>query len=248
MVAAPGGALSRPGALALGKRHPGTPAPMREQCRPGQSVVDVRVLTSSLSAVAGTKGTFFTTFSPCPRPRPPRHASASPSHFALPRSHSRACTTLQRVLLLVVPLLLDCHHDYDLENSSHARLHQRRQILPTDARNRRDQQFINQLEQSNLRTQVDQAIALIGSVDSSDPDRTLDSRTYTHPSLGLVDHSAIWYDAPRVTKVIQEEMDKTNMYKVLFKRKPVGLIPQPLNIKDDAEVCVKCTRDHAPGH
>lgn len=55
MVAAPGGALSRPSALALGKRHPGTPAPMREQCRPGvQSVVDVRVL-SSLSAVAGTK-------------------------------------------------------------------------------------------------------------------------------------------------------------------------------------------------
>jgi hypothetical protein len=126
-------------------------------------------------------------------------------------------------------------------------LHQRRQILPTDARNRRDQQSINQLEQSNLWTPVDQAIALIGSVDSSESDRNLDSRTYTHASLGLVDHSAIWYDAPRVTK-IQKGMDNTNISKVLFKRKPVGLIPHPLNIKDDAEVWFKPTRDQASGH
>jgi hypothetical protein len=35
------------------------------------------------------------------------------------------------------------------------------------------------------------------------------------------------------------------MSKVLFKRKPVGLIPHPLNIKDDAEVCLKSTRDQA---
>ena len=121
-------------------------------------------------------------------------------------------------------------------------MHQRRQILPTDARNRRDQQFINQLEQSKLRTQVDQAIALIGSVDSSEPDRNLDSRTYTHASLGLVDHSATWYDAPR-RKNIKQEMDNTNVFKVLFKRKPVGLIPHPLNIKDDAEVWFEPTRD-----
>lgn len=44
---------------------------------------------------------------------------------------------------------------------------------------------------------------------------------------------------------IQKGMDNTNMSKVLFKRKPVGLIPHPLNIKDDAEVCLKSTRDQA---
>ena len=85
MVEAPGGAVSRPGALALGKRHTGTPAPMREHCRPGH----VRVLTSSPS-------------------RGPRHflhhllslsaTTTSASRFCLSITHQPATSSLARVL------------------------------------------------------------------------------------------------------------------------------------------------------
>jgi hypothetical protein len=169
--------------------------------------------------------------SPRPHPPPPTSTTPSTSSFLLPRASPRTSHASE-------PLLPDRHHDCasaPCNNSWTTRVYTDVSLPPTRAVAATGKPSIA-LVTLNKITPVDQSRALINLVDFLGLDRILGCNTHSKAGSCLA-LSLPWYAALRIRKSCSGIWKSLTLHsKVLFKRKPVALIPHPVNIKDDAEV------------